>query len=58
MAEVWCHAEVWIKDSQIAMKFYQGKTEDKYYIFYTDKGILDIPEVRAELFPAEAGSAS
>lgn len=50
--DVWCDAEVFLKDNEIAMKFTQGNTNDKYYIFYSDRGMLDIPVVKRQFFPS------
>lgn len=50
--DIWCDAEIFLKDGEIAMKFTQGNTSDKYYIFYSDRGMLDIPVVRGQFFPS------
>lgn len=43
-------AVVWIKDNQVAMEFHEGSIHsEKYYIFYSDKEMLNIEEIRARL---------
>lgn len=47
-ADKWGRADVWLKDNQVALKFFLFGMDKEYYIFYSDKGMLDIPEIRED----------